>query len=252
MIDVHESKRPAGPGRGASPVFDAPGALRGEAWLTVQTRQAQRLVTGRRAGAGKPAIIGLLGFATLIRPIWTAARADDAYADWWLVRVHEALEQAEQVLRQMNAELAIRLAGMPAIETTLATTLAPLRVPLRFSNPFPFRGAQLIALLDELARSVLTARHVGLIPSREAERLLASGGRQVRKAFTSPQGYRLLGITRADLLQGTAKALRAQTLMGDLPPDILSGARRAPHAPTRSVLPQATAAIPPAMPSLAD
>ena len=41
----------------------APGALRGQVWLTVQTRQAQRLIRGRNGNANKPAIIGLVGFA---------------------------------------------------------------------------------------------------------------------------------------------------------------------------------------------
>ena len=56
---------------------DHPGALRNETWLTVQTRQAQRLVHGRPAADGKPAIVGLTRFSTLVRQIWTGARAGD-------------------------------------------------------------------------------------------------------------------------------------------------------------------------------
>ena len=109
---------------------DGPGALRGEVWLTVQTHQAQRLVTGRRADEGKPAIIGLMGFAALIRPIWDGARADDPYADWWLVRIYEALAQAEEALRETQASVLTRLEALSAIEKYMKlaigmVTLAP-------------------------------------------------------------------------------------------------------------------------------
>ena len=58
------------------------------------------------------------------------------------------------------------------------------------------------------------------------------GGRQVRRAFLSPLGYRLTGVSRQDIDQGTAKALQAHAAMGELPEEVCLGARRAPHAPT--------------------
>ena len=59
-----------------------PGALQGEVWLTIQTYQAQGLIRGRRAIDGKPAIIGLIGFADRLKSLWQAIRFDDPYADW--------------------------------------------------------------------------------------------------------------------------------------------------------------------------
>ena len=63
--------------------------------LTLETRQAQRMVKGRPGTADKPAIMGLIGFANRLRVIWHGARADDPYADWWLVKVHDALDVAD-------------------------------------------------------------------------------------------------------------------------------------------------------------
>ena len=71
-----------------------PGALRGEVRLTVQSRYAQRLIVGRAWTPEKPAIIGLVGFADRLRVIWHAARADDPYADWWLIKIDAALQRA--------------------------------------------------------------------------------------------------------------------------------------------------------------
>ena len=73
---------------------DRPGALHGQVWLTIQTNQAQQLIHGRAGTPDKPTIIGLVGFANRLRVIWQAARNDDPYADWWLIKVHEAIEVA--------------------------------------------------------------------------------------------------------------------------------------------------------------
>ena len=59
---------------------DGPGVLRGSAWLTLQTRHAGRLVRGRPRSAGKPPIVGLLGFADGLRRIRQGAQSDDPYA----------------------------------------------------------------------------------------------------------------------------------------------------------------------------
>lgn len=238
-IDVTES--PADTERmtvqGAEPdgrsarIEERPGVLRGGATLTLQTRQAQRLVKGRGYTAEKPAIIGLIGFANLVRSIWHGARADDPYADWWMLRVHEALEQSQEELRTAEQEIATRFQAMGAIEVGAPASIKPARIALNFSNPYAFRAARLVGLYDGLVRSVLSAQHVGLLARDETERALQLGGRQVRRALQSAVGYRFIGVTRPDIAQGTAKALQAHEAMGELPADILSGTCRAPYAP---------------------
>src|SRR5690606_38405599 len=81
-----------------SPVRPSAG-LRGEVSLTVHTRYAKSLIGGRPASAGKPAIIGLLGFANRLRVIWRAAKQDDPYAHWWLIRLDAALEDIQERVR---------------------------------------------------------------------------------------------------------------------------------------------------------
>ena len=210
-----------------------PGALRGVVTLTLETRQAQRMVKGRPGTADKPAIIGLFGFANLLRAIWHGARADDPYADWWLVKVHEALEGADRALKDALGAVQPTLAATQAIDVTPGASVRPVRTPLRFSNPYAYRGAHLVAAYDQLVRNVLTAQHIGVMTRDDAERVLAFTGRQLRRAFLSPMGYRLTGITRADVFQGTVKHAQARSSMDEVPADILNGERRAPHAPVR-------------------
>lgn len=215
-----------------------PGVLRGGATLTLQTHQAQRLVKGRGYSAEKPAIIGLIGFANLLRSIWHGARADDPYADWWLLKVHAALEQAEQTIAACEQELTVQLATLDALEVVAPVSVKPVRVPLHFSNPYAFRAARLLGAYDSLARTALSVRHIGLMPRDEVERALHLGGRQVRRALQSAVGYRLLGVTRGELAHGTHQTAAASAAMGELPDDVLSGERRAPYAP-RIVAPAA-------------
>ncbi|MCP4430254.1 MAG: DUF1845 domain-containing protein, partial [Gammaproteobacteria bacterium] len=104
------------------------GALRGQAWLTVQTRQAQRLIRGRNGTTDKPAIIGLVGFADRLRLIWQAARNDDPYADWWLIRIHEAIEQARALVNRSQSKIDEQLAQSPAVGVRVAASLRPYRL----------------------------------------------------------------------------------------------------------------------------
>jgi hypothetical protein len=130
---------PAEPRAGAEdggPPIARPGALRGQAWLTLQTRHAGRLVKGRQGAADRPPITGLLGFANLLRAIWHGARADDPYADWWLVKVHQALDLASEELDRAKAALEERLAASDGMDVDTAASVKPTRVKLQFANPY--------------------------------------------------------------------------------------------------------------------
>lgn len=214
---------------------DRPGVLRGGATLTLQTRQAQRLVKGRGYTAEKPAIIGLIGFANLLRPIWHGARADDPYADWWMLKVHAALELAEQALIADEQIIATQFQAMGAIEVAAPASIKPVRIALNFSNPYAFRAARLVALYDGVMRTFLSAQHVGLLSRDDAERALHLAGRQVRRALQSVIGYRFVGVTRLDVTQGRVRAQQARDVMGELPEAILAGTSRAPYAPAVAI-----------------
>ena len=208
-----------------------PGPLRSESWITLQTRQAQRLVSGRRAEDNTPGIVGLTRFASMLRPLWNAARADDPWADWWLLRVHDAIELGHQELDALLEHVNKQLKQTPNVSVTVAVSIEPLKVPLTFTNPYAFRGAYLLAKFDDLVRSVLTARHVAMLDRDSSERLMADGGRQVRRAYNAALGYRFLGISRDDARLMTARIKEAEAQMGVLPQDILDAKLRAPFAP---------------------
>jgi len=208
-----------------------PGALRSQTSMEIQTRQAQRLVYGRRADGGKPAIFGLLRFGTMLRPIWEGAATDDPWADWCLVQIEHDLLEAREALEALMAQTQKQLNSLPAMDVAVAQSVEPVKVDLTFTSPYAFMGAYLLADYDALVRAVLTGRHVGLFDRDTAERTLREGGRIVRRAFNTAQGYKYLGVSREDVRQATQKAARASEMLGSLPQEVIDGSLRAAHAP---------------------
>ncbi len=208
------------------------GALRGQSWLTVQTYQARQLIHGRNATQDKASIVGLVGFADRLRIIWQAVRDDDPYADWWLIKIHEALEQARHSLGRYQEKADAQLTQMTAMEVTVAESQKPYRIQLQFANPYAYQGAQLIAEYDRLTRTVLTCRHIGQLDDASVQNIINFGAHKIRRIFVLPLEYRLLGIDRKSLGQ-SGKDPKAVSLMGELPDDVLSGEHQAPLVPRR-------------------
>jgi len=201
------------------------GALQGEVWLTVQTYQAQSLIRGRRSSESKPAIVGLIGFADRLKSLWQAVRFDDPYADWWLIKVEEAIAASRSQLQQVQEQLEALPTLHSGLEFAVAKSSQPQRVSLQFANPYAFRAAQMLAEFDQMLCAVMTFRHLGVdLPATLDEQVNASG-RWVRRVFAVPQGYHSLGVCRDDLRQHTARAEKAHEQMGELPKEILSGER---------------------------
>ena len=218
------------------PVTDTdgvPGPLHHKVTLTTQSRYARLLVLGRSASMNKPAIMGLLAFADQLRVIWNGARADDPWADWWLIKIDEAIDLAQHRLEMATAKIEQHLQAQSALEIDIATSEKPYRVKLRFVNPYAYRGAQLVAEFDAAVRTILTARHVGLINGDRAHRLMTGCSAVLRSLFAMPQGYRVYRLDRAAVKADGPAVAAAIDSLGQVPPAVLLGERRPRLAPRR-------------------
>lgn len=232
MIETNEPKARA-------PAI-VPGRLRNWVEMTIQTRQAQRLVQGRRGAEGKPPIIGLYRYGAMTRTIWSGASKDDPYADWWLLQLEQTLTEAKDDITHMRQLIERDMAQMSAMNVGLAQSLEPTRIELSFSNPYGYMGAWLLADMDELVLAALTARHVGLHTRDASERMLNDAGRAVRRAFAAAQGYRFVAVTRQDVNEHNRRADRAKQNMGEVPQAVVDSTLRAEHAPRLEPLRQPT------------
>lgn len=221
-----------------------PGVLRPEVWLILHTRQAQLLIQGRPAARNKPTIIGLLTFAERLRLIWDGSRADDPWADWWLVKVCNALESTRQLIgkwrRDMDNLLALQVPGM---QVSLAKSKRPHRTRLAFANPYAYQGAQLLCEYDALVCRALTASHIGRLDNATRHELLVGCSRKLRATFMIPQGYRFTGVDRQALQERDGRIRTACWTMGEVPEAILSGELQAPQVPRKSQVSKRAALI---------
>ena len=229
QADQHLVERPGQP--------EKPGALHGEVWLTVQTRLAQQLIHGRKATPDKPIIIGLVGFANRLRVIWQAARNNDPYADWWLIKVHEAIEGARNDISRQQVDLVKQLEQMTAMEVSIAASQRPYRVHLQFANPYAYRAAQLVAEYDRMACTALTARHIGILDGTAYVDIQQACAHKLRALFMIPQSYRFLKIDRESVRLKTGRSHEARQAMGEVPDAILSGENQAALVPRKVKFP---------------
>ena len=207
--------------RGGSSV----GSLQGEVWLSVQTYQAQSLVRGRRSTEGKPAIMGLLGFAVQLNTLWQAVRMDDPYADWWLIKIEAAIALCREHLSYLLEELSALLESHSSFQISIAESSKPQRISLQFANPYAFRGAQMLADYDRLMCLVMTVRHLGIGIPQDLNEQVDASARRLRSVFALPQGYHCCDIDRIAVMQGGQLGRNARERMGEVPEDILCGDR---------------------------
>ena len=217
---------------------EKPGPLRGQVWLTLQTHQAQQLVRGRNRSVDKSPIIGLVGFADRLRLIWQAARDDDPYADWWLLKVQEATEEAGHLIQDRQQVLDALLHQVEALRIKIAESRKPYRLQLQFANPYAYRGANLLSAYDKLVCMALTTQHVGLLAPASCRQAHNDCARKLRALFTLPQGYRFLGLDREGVRQDAAQAKQAHQLMGQVPDEVLNGEHLALWIPHKVLAPK--------------
>lgn len=209
--------------RNPAPHAPVTGVLQGEVWLVLQSWQAQSLVHGRPAAQDKSAITGLTGFADRLKGLWQAVRTDDPWADWWLVRIEDAIDEHRDRLQQVLEDLQRFRASLDGLEFDFAQSSRPQRISLQFANPYAFRGAQMLADYDRLQCAAMTFHHLGIdLPTVLAQPVGASG-RWVRRVFALPHGYCHLEVSRLDVRENSERAIRASERMGEIPAGILCG-----------------------------
>ena len=220
--------------------LNSPGSLRSEFLLTIQTREAQKLVAGRRVEIADPLhqstrqvehIMGLPSFGKRMSGLWVAAQYDDPYADWYLLQIETALNAAKNAIAEKTKELSQLLGNVDAIKIKASHSISPIEFNLSFANPYGYQGAYLIAEFDALACAVMTAWHIGLIDRKPKREILASASKLIRRAFLLSTRWQFTGATRTAIRANEQTAQEAQIKMGILPQEILDLKQRAKIAP---------------------
>ena len=208
------------------------GSLRSVMSLTLHTHHASRIWHGRPSTEGRPGIIGLSGYISVMNKMKRGAELDDPYSDWWMLRIEEKLNQTRSTLQTLREQVDQVLADVPpALSLGENLNVQPVKLPLFVNAQLGFMAVYLLAEYDDLARKLILAHHTALIDRHTLERWLEEGAHALRSLFSLAQRYRYSGAKRDDFAAKNAVARAALEKFGELPQDVLEGTRRSRFAP---------------------
>jgi len=205
-----------------------PTRLTGKLPLEIHTQEAQLLFAGKLSSQND---LGLLRFGGQMSAIWDAAAKDDPYADWYLLKVYDAVIKLRRQLTEATT------AYQQQIEQTYGAALAPFASYKPFTKPLWFRtqygylGAQILADFDRLMRVAFTANSIGILLDHDPEFIKDRWSKKIALLFKRPFQWQDLEITRADFEENNEKAKQAILRLGRLPEGVLKKTLRAPFAP---------------------
>jgi integrating conjugative element protein (TIGR03761 family) len=198
--------------------------------IQLQTTEAKDLFSGSHS----PGAIDLLSFGKKMTSIWDAAKQDDPYADWMLLKVYDALIQLRN---ELNSDIkhyqdAIhKLYGREALAYTAFVSDAPLIRSLWFKTQYAYLAAGIVSAFDLLMRTVFTAHRVGVLLEKSQETLNNEWLRKIENCFKLPFKWSSFKLRRTDVQAGNELAQSAQAMLGKIPAAILTKTLRAPFAP---------------------
>ena len=208
------------------------GALRSTISLTLHTHHAARIWQGRQAATGVKYIMSMGGYIGITNTLKYAAAHDDPYADWFMIKLEEKLEEAAARMRELLGQIERIIVQFPTqVSISENLNVQPVTLPLFVGSQLGFLAIYLLTDYDILVRRTLLAHHTALISRGDAERRLDAGAHLLRSLFGLAQRCRVSGVTRDDMAANNARAREAVAKLGLPPQDILEGRRRSRYAP---------------------
>ncbi|QEA38616.1 TIGR03761 family integrating conjugative element protein [Pistricoccus aurantiacus] len=211
------------------------GQLRSRIEMTLHTYPAVLVWHGRGVESGKPQVVGLKQFLFLAGRIHQAAAKDDPYADEWLLRLENKLDETRQALHQLKQRVSTVLKTIPeGLDVSRNVSQQPFVTPVFTGGQMGWQAVMLLMEYDGIVRDVLLAHHIGLLGNKQRGSMIRDqGGHAMRSLCYAPVKFPgFSGASRDDFAANNAKARAAREKFGELPQDILEGTRRSEFAPS--------------------
>lgn len=163
---------------------------------------------------------GLVQFAKATRSLWEASRDGDPYAEWYLLKIYDAIEKAKLSLKQQEKNIENQLQELRGFKIDLLKNPVPFELPLRFATPFAFMGAVLLEYFDYLNRQLYTLKRIGILPKDELIPAQLMG--ELKSIFILASEWKYTRVTRKDIREDNQLAKKAKELLGEVPASILN------------------------------
>jgi integrating conjugative element protein (TIGR03761 family) len=170
----------------------------------------------------RPGNIGLIQFSTAVAKIYNACKADDPYAEWYLLKTYTALFEALEQIRKMEKQLMPYFVNQRGIKLNYLEKTKLWNEQLYVATQFSHMGAELLTDVDHLLRQIITLQRAG-ISQGENEITLRMPIKIMQDAFFVPIGWKKTLVTRKDILADNQKAKDAKAIFNaDLPEVVLN------------------------------
>lgn len=164
--------------------------------------------------------MGLVQFASRTTVLWRAYKADDPYAELYILKLYEAIEKTKEELKTYETNLETQMKGLRGFKFEIYKNPKPLEQTLQFATPYAYMGAMLVEQVDYLYRQLYTLQRLGMVPKDDISAKLLIRG--IRNMFELTREWQYTGVTRKDILEKNENAQKAQALLGEIPAPILN------------------------------
>lgn len=165
--------------------------------------------------------VGVRQYAHFLSDVCEASKADDPYADWFLLQSFNEMNKIKFFLKDLENRCHAKLKTVRGVELSLISN--PITIPLIFRTPFSFMAAYLLADLDYVIRQLMTLRKKGI--SLDEGITFDQLATQFRSCIHSAMKWKKTGITRKDIKEKTDHYLKLENDLKEfdrLPDEVLN------------------------------
>ncbi len=159
--------------------------------------------------------MGLLQFAKLMQSLWQAAKEDDPYAELYLMRTYEQITQLKEEAKKVELLCQEKFTRLRGLEVQVMDNLKPIKFPLKFSTPFGYMAAYLLADLDYIFRQTNILKRLGILLEENQKPVYFV--QKMHLLFSHARQWQYTSVTRKDIRENNKMAITAKELMGNIP-----------------------------------
>jgi len=200
--------------------------------IRLLTNSGLFLWNGRPGENGKKYIMGFQTFIKKLKSIEIASRADDPYADRHMVKIENWMNEAQEKLDSLNADLQTIMDSHHSRLVIPPSVVAhEVEVPVHEHAKLVWIALEILLNCDDAVKRVLDASHTARISIEEKRSFLREAEGICRHMMRSAYDYKFTGVTRRDIVQNNMKAKEAFDAMGEIEREYLEAVTRSKYAP---------------------
>lgn len=191
--------------------------------IILHTKTAYKLFVG--TVFNKSRCPGVINFASRLKKIYRAAKDDDPFAIFFLMKIYDAILKVKSKLAEFNAKCQDIIKALEAkgINIKVVRNENPRRVSLNFCVPYCYMVGYLVKDYDRLARLVMGMDSAGVNLWDDSNNILYEARKAIRQVMSLAWRWHQTSVTRERLLdhESDPGAQEAISLMGEIPDNIL-------------------------------